>query len=92
MELKVIKKDKKAIEIEFLDRDENFLVLLHEELLKNKKVETVLYTLTHPVLGTPSLSMTMKSGKPETALKKAAQDLIKKFENVEVAFEKAVSA
>ncbi len=92
MEVRLVRKDKLSMELEFPDKDENFLILLQEELLKNKKVETAFYTLIHAVLGTPALSIKMKNGRPETALKNAAQALIKGFENVEVSFEKSVSA
>jgi len=77
------------MELEFPDKDVNFLILLHEELLKNKKVESVSYSKTHPDLGTPTLYLKMKSGRPETALKNAAQALIKGFENIEVGFDDA---
>ena len=92
MEIKLVSKDKRSIELEFPDKDENFLILLQEELLRNSKVETVNYTLVHSILGTPSLIIKMKKGRSETALKNAAQSLIKGFENVEEAFNKSVSA
>ena len=80
MEIRTVSKDKTSVELEFPDRDENFLILMQEELLKNKKVEVVYYTLSHPVLGTPTLTLRMKPrNRPETALKNAAQNLIKGF-------------
>lgn len=75
MELKLISKTDKTIEVEFRGEDDTVLNLLKQRLLADDKVENATYIVGHPLLDQPRLHVEVKSGKPEAVVKAAAKDL-----------------
>ena len=82
MEFRLLESDKNSITIEILDVDLTLINPLVEELLADPKVETAMYKPGHPALDNPTLYLKVKSGKPETVLKKASKNLGKKFKDL----------
>lgn len=90
MELKLLSKDKSSIEVEVDGVDEAMLHLLVEQLQNDSEVADALYIMGHPHLDKPRIFVTVKSGKPQTALKRAAKNLSNRFEKMHALFSKAV--
>ena len=82
MELRLLESDKKSMTVEILDVDLTLINPLVEELLADPKVETAMYKPGHPALDNPTLYIQVKSGKPETVLKKAAKNLGTTFKDL----------
>lgn len=81
MELKVLRKEKSEIELELSERDDTLLYPLVQQLQSDETVEIARYITGHPLLEKTRLYVRVKEGKPETALKRAAKTLAKKFED-----------
>ena len=79
MEFKLVEKKKDSIKVEVLDPDETLIYPLIHELLQDKNVEDARYTTGHPQLDKPVLTVKVKDGKPQAALKKAAKALSNQF-------------
>ena len=75
MKFALLEKDKDSIKIEVADPDQTLIQPIIVELLKDKNVKTAQAFQRHPVLDKPIIYVKMKSGKPETAIKKAAKNL-----------------
>jgi DNA-directed RNA polymerase subunit L len=79
MEIQLIEKDKDSIKIQIKDADMTLISPLVKELLDDELVTEVKYTAGHPDLEFPSLYVKVSSGKPQTALKRAAKSLSNTF-------------
>lgn len=79
MELKLIKKQKDMIQLEIIGADDTLLFPLVHQLLKDENVEDCSYVSGHPQLDNPTLTVKVKDGKPQSALKKAAKALASEF-------------
>lgn len=79
MEFKLVEKKKDSIRVEIMDSDETLIYPLIHELLQDKNVEDARYTTGHPQLDKPILTVEVKEGKPQAALKKAAKSLANQF-------------
>ncbi len=79
MELELIEKDKDSIKVQIRDSDMTLISPLVSELLSDEAVSEVKYVTGHPELDLPVLYVKVKSGKPQTALKRAAKNLSNQF-------------
>jgi DNA-directed RNA polymerase subunit L len=75
MEFKLLEKKKDSIKLEIHDADDTLIYPLIHELLQDKNVEEARYITGHPQLDKPHLSVRVKEGKPQAAIKKAAKAL-----------------
>jgi len=75
MELKIIKKSAKEIEVEIIGENETILNPITEVLLQNNDVEYASYMSNHPDSKKRKLYIRVKQGKPEDVLKKAVKQL-----------------
>jgi len=75
MEIELIEKDKDSIKIRIKDADMTLISPLVKELLNDKEVDEVKYTSGATGLTHPTLFVKVKSGKPQTALKRASKVL-----------------
>jgi DNA-directed RNA polymerase subunit L len=92
MELNLIEKDKKMMEIEVIGEDATLLNPLLEALLADPKVEMATYRKEHPIMGNHRLKVQVKDGKPQTALKRAAKAVEKEFQESQEILEKMLNA
>lgn len=79
MEFKLLDKTKNSIRLEVHDADETLIYPLIHELLQDKNVEEARYTTGHPQLDKAVLTVTVKEGKPQAAIKKAAKALANEY-------------
>lgn len=75
MEFRLIEKTKTTIQIEIAEADRTLILPIVMELLKDKNVLKAQLLEKHPVLDKPVLQVEVKSGTPETAIKKATKEL-----------------
>jgi len=88
MKISIQEKSEKEI---YIDMDVTDMTLLHplvEELVKDKNVDIAEYKIGHPELDKAILHVRMKSGKPETAIKKATKTIVDSFNDLKNGFEK----
>jgi DNA-directed RNA polymerase subunit L len=90
MKLKILEQEKDLVKIEIDQRDMTLLHPLVEELLKDKVVISAQYILGHPELDKPVLRVQVSSGKPTTAIKRAAKSLVGTFADLREAIEKEI--
>lgn len=79
MEFKLLEKKKDSIKVEIVDPDETLIDPLIHELLQDKNVADARFVTGHPQLDKPVLTVEVKEGKPQAALKKAAKSLANQF-------------
>jgi len=79
MEFKLLEKKKNSIKVEIVDPDETLIYPLIHELLQDKNVADARFVTGHPQLDKPTLTVEVKEGKPQAALKKAAKSLAGQF-------------
>lgn len=79
MEIQLVEKDKDSIKILIKDADMTLISPLVKELLEDDQVIEVKYTAARPDLAVPTLYIKVSSGKPQTALKRAAKSLSNTF-------------
>ncbi len=79
MELELIEKDKDSIKVQIREVDMTLITPLVSELLSDEIVSEVKYVTGHPELDLPTLYVKVKSGKPQTALKRASKNLSNLF-------------
>lgn len=79
MEMKVLEKDKNALRVEIEGPDDTVIYPLINELLKDEDVAEAKYSVGHPQLDKPVLYVRTKKGRPQTAIKKAAESLAGEF-------------
>ena len=74
-----MEKKKDLIKIEIDSADETLIYPLIHELLQDKNVKDARYSTGHPQLDKPVLTIEVKDGKPQAALKKAAKSLANQY-------------
>ena len=79
MELATVDKSKDSITIGIRDPDMTLITPLLNELLLDEAVSDVKYTDRHPDLEEPTLTVTVTSGKPQTALKRASKAISNQY-------------
>lgn len=92
MDLELISKDKRSIEIKVDKSEETLILPLEHELLIDPKTEYAAFTKIHPFLADPLLRITVKDGKPQTALKRASRTILRDLGDFETKFDKAIIA
>jgi len=90
MELRLINKTDKRLELEVIGENDTLLNLLKQELLAMPDVEVATYIMGHPYLDNPALVVEMKKGKPETAVKNAAKNARETLDKLDDQFVKAM--
>ena len=88
VKISIQEKDDKDIYIEMDITDMTLLHPLVEELLKDKAVDIAEYKLGHPELDNTVLHVRTKTGKPETAIKKATKAIVEIYADLKEGFEK----
>ncbi|MGC8645087.1 MAG: DNA-directed RNA polymerase subunit L [Thermoplasmata archaeon] len=88
MEFVVIDKGKDYIVYEVLNNDNTILRPLVEEIENDAMVESVKYYMDHPYLSNPRITIKVKQGKPQAALKRSLRRMEKVFENLRSQYRK----
>jgi len=88
MQFRVLERSKDSIRIEVEAPEDTLIYPLVNQLLKDTDVEDAKYSVGHPQLDKPVLYIKTKKGKPQTALKNAAQGLSDEFGSVRAAAKK----
>ena len=83
MDLRLVSKTDKKMEIEFIGETDTLLNLLKQRLLTDPNVESATYVMGHPYLDNPKFVIQTKTGKPDAALKNAAKELRQQFDEFE---------
>lgn len=83
MEMRLVNKSDKRMEIEFIGENDTLLNLLKQRLLADPSVETATYVMGHPYLDNPTFIVEMRTGKADAALKNAAKELRGQFDEFE---------
>ena len=86
MEFKVLEKEKNALKLEIEGPDDTVIYPLINELLKDEDVAEAKYFVGHPQLDKPVLYVRTKKGKPQAAIKKAADGLAGQFREARALF------
>ncbi|KAA8921905.1 DNA-directed RNA polymerase subunit L [Thermoplasma sp.] len=86
--LRVISKEKNSITVEMINYDNTLLRTLVEEILKDDQVDEARYYIKHPVIDNPQIYVRVKSGKPQSAIKRAVRKLSKMYEDLGTQFQK----
>ena len=81
MELKIIKKTKKELEVEIIGEKETLLNPIKQALLQNENVEYAEYFTDHPLLNNYRLFLRIKSGDPMKILLQVTKDLEKEVDS-----------
>lgn len=89
MELHFLEKDKDSITVQIRDANMTVIQPLINELLEDDGVAEVKYNTGHPELDLPVLYVKVKSGKPQTALKRAAKTISNEFREAREKLEKS---
>jgi len=87
MELKPLEKEKNALRLEIDGPDDTVIYPLITELLKDEDVAEAKYSVGHPELDKPVLYVRTKKGKPQVAIKKAAESLAGQFREAKKLFQ-----
>lgn len=83
-----MEKKKDSIRLEIENADETLIYPLIHELLQDKNVSDARYVTGHPQLDKATLTVEVKEGKPQAALKKAAKSLVNQFTEARQLIEK----
>lgn len=87
MEVKVRKRDKKELQIEVTGEGHSFCIALQNFLLKDESLDFAGYSIQHPLIGNPVISLRMKGRRrPENALLDAAKSLNKTLDELRKTF------
>ncbi len=90
MDLELISKDKRSIEIRIPKDEETLILPLEHALFQDKKTENAAFTKTHPFLSDPMIRVEVKEGKPQTGLKRASRTVLRELGDFEAKLEKAI--
>lgn len=92
MELRLVSKTDKKMELEVIGENDTLLNLLKQRLLQDANVETATYLMGHPYLDNPKFVIEMRTGKADAALKGAAKDLRAQLDEFETLLVRATGA
>ena len=90
MEIELISKDKRSIEIKIPKSEETLILPLEHELLGDSKTEYAAFTKQHPFLSDPVIRIRVKDGKPQTSLKRSSRIVLKDLGDFETKLDKAI--
>ncbi len=90
MKIKVLVKTGNELKMEIEGEGHSFCNALQKVLLGEETIETAGYTIPHPLTANPVIRVRTQKGRPETALRNAAEKLQKKTRQFNDAFEKAL--
>ena len=90
MELKVVKQEDNTLVLEMAGETVTTTNVLRGELWEDKNVSEAAQIKEHPYLANPKIFVKTSRGKPQTALKKAADSVMKKTEEFADQFKKAM--
>jgi DNA-directed RNA polymerase subunit L len=76
MELEIVNKDENSITIKIIGEDHTFCNALRKVLQSDDSVSAASYSIAHPLLEPPKFYVKVKKGRPETALTRAAEQII----------------
>lgn len=82
MEVKILEMDKNYVKITVTGEDHSFLSLIQRNLLEDSRVEVAKYTISHPLVGAPTLYVRTKDKDPLEVLKEANNDIVKGCEGM----------
>lgn len=91
MQLRVLERQKDSVRLEILNADDTVIYPLITALLKDPDVEDALYYTGHPQLDKPVLTVKVKKGNPQAALKRVAEDLAMQFAGARQVIEKELA-
>ncbi len=87
MDLKLVEKEKNSLKIEVTNPDDTLIYPLISELLRDEKVEDARYITGHPLLDKPQIFVRVSEGRPQTAIKRAAEKLAARYKEAKELFE-----
>ena len=91
MQIRLLEKQKDSFRLEIVNADDTVIYPLITALLKDPDVEDALYYTGHPQLDKPVLTIKVKKGSPQAALKRVAEGLAADFGGVKGILEKELS-
>jgi len=91
MQMRLLEKQKDSVRIEILNADDTVIYQLITALLKDPDVEDALYYTGHPQLDKPVLTVKVKKGSPQAALKRVADGLAAEFTGAKGLLEKELA-
>jgi DNA-directed RNA polymerase subunit L len=87
VEVKVRKRDKQELQIEVTGEGHSFCIALQNFLLKDDSLDFAGYSIQHPLIGNPVISLRTKGRRrPENALIEATKSLNKTLEELRKTF------
>jgi DNA-directed RNA polymerase subunit L len=92
MELNVVKQDDKALVLEVKGETVTVTNALKSELWEDRNVKEAAQIKEHPYLAEPKVFVKTTRGKPQTALGRAAERIIKQTEEFVSEFKKALKS
>lgn len=75
MDMKILKKTEKELELEIIDEDETILTPITHRLTENKDVDYAACIVDHPLSNKRRFFLRVTKGKPEDLLKKVVKEL-----------------
>ena len=91
MQLRLLEKQKDSVRIEILNPDDTVIYPLITALLKDPDVQDALYYTGHPQLDKPVLTVRVKRGSPQAALRRVAEGLAAEFSGAKQLLEKELA-
>jgi DNA-directed RNA polymerase subunit L len=91
MQLRLLERQKDSMRLEILNPDDSVIYPLITALLKDPDVEDALYYTGHPQLDKPVLTVKVKKGTPQVALKRVAESLASEFAGARQLLEKELA-
>ncbi len=80
MKIRILERNEGSMKFEVIGEGHTFCNLLRDFLIRNPDVEFAAYRIDHPLVSNPVFYLKTKESKPEDALKKAAEEIIKALE------------
>jgi len=90
MKIKVLEKSGNELRMEIEGEGHSFCNALQKVLLDEETIDVAGYSIPHPLTANPVVFVRTLKGRPETALRSAAEKLQKKTRQFNDAFEKAL--
>jgi len=91
MKIRILERDERSLKLEIIGEGHTFCNLLRDFLLRNPNVEFAAYRIDHPLVSNPVFYVRAKDGRPEEALKRAAEDIVTTLEKFKNIFSSALS-
>ena len=91
MDLKLLERQKNQVKIQVVQPDDTILYPLVSALLLDGDVETAQYYVGHPQLDKPVLTVKVKRGSPQAALRRVAEGLAAEFSGAKQLLEKELA-